>query len=252
MNTECSPSETAKIVTNIVALNSQTHRSLRVEPKSAAIYGDNQRFVPVVIGEFPFLVVHYPILFSKDAETGAFYCGAMLGFDEGENLFLDDKGHDSYRPLNLQRAPFYTVGDDLAIDLDSPRVSPEGSQALFDENGAPSSYLESIMHAMREIRPGVERTKVFIQTLMEHRLIEPIDIKASFDDGSSRQIQGLYSISRDSLKNLPDTTVLDLFRRGYLQLIYYMIASQKQLPVLAQRKNRHILGATATLGSGLS
>lgn len=238
-------------MTNIVALNSQTHRSLRVDPKAAAIYGDNQRFVPVVIGEFPFLVVHYPILFSKDADTGAFYCGAMLGIDERENLFLDDRGHDSYRPLHLQRAPFFAAGDDLAIDLDSPRINAEGGQALFDEGGAPSAYLESIMHAMREIRPGVERTKVFIDTLMKHKLIEPLEIKASFDDGSSRQVQGLYSINRDGLKNLPDATVLELFRRGYLHLIYMMIASQKQIPVLAQRKNRRILDASAALGGNL-
>ena len=54
---------------------------------------------------FPCCVPHYPILFSKDADTGAFFCGAMLGIDEGENLFLKEggAGHEGYRPLNLQR-----------------------------------------------------------------------------------------------------------------------------------------------------
>jgi hypothetical protein len=121
-------------MTNVVVLNSQTHRSLRVQGAASAQLGDNQRFVQVIITEFPHLVLQYPILFSKDADTGAFYCGVMLGFDEGENLFLSDgKGHDGYRPLNLQRMPFYTAGSDLAIDLDHARVGADNGQPLFTD-----------------------------------------------------------------------------------------------------------------------
>ena len=82
--------------------------------------------------------MHYPIFFSKDAETGQFYCGAMLGFDAGENLFLDEHRSGSmYRPLNLQRGPFLTAGSDLAIDLDHPRVAPSGDQAAVHRGGEP-------------------------------------------------------------------------------------------------------------------
>ena len=80
---------------------------LRVNAAPSLELGDNQRFVPVVISEFPSLALCYPILFSKDADTGQFYCGAMLGFDDGENLFIDSQADKStYRPLNLRRAPF--------------------------------------------------------------------------------------------------------------------------------------------------
>ncbi len=77
-------------MSNIVVLDSLSHRKLRVHAQPALQYGDNQRFVAVVVNEFPILALHYPILFSKDADTGQFYCGAMLGFDAGENLFLDE------------------------------------------------------------------------------------------------------------------------------------------------------------------
>ncbi len=79
-------------MTHIVVLNNHAHRTLRVQAEAAAKFGDNQRFVQVVVTEFSLLVTHYPILFSKDAETGAFFCGAMLGIDEGENLFLKEGG----------------------------------------------------------------------------------------------------------------------------------------------------------------
>src|ERR1700739_4977281 len=114
-------------MTQIVPLNNEAHRSITVDGRASAAYGDNQRFVPVVVNEFPLLVIHYPILFSKNAETGQFYCGAMLGFDEGENLFLKEWTRlELYRPLILQRGPFYANGAELAIDLDDPRVRAKG------------------------------------------------------------------------------------------------------------------------------
>jgi hypothetical protein len=229
-------------MTNIVVLNSLTHRDLRVQAEASAKLGDNQRFVPVVIAEFPLLVTHYPILFSKDTETGAFLCGAMLGIDEGENLFLKEgKGHEGYRPLNLQRVPFFVSGDDLAIDLDHVRISAETGQSLFNDKGEPTPYLDSIRAAFQHLKPGTEMTKRFIETLLKLNLLEPVDISLGFDDGTKRNLADLYTVNQDVLRQLPDASVLDLFRRGYLQLIYLLIASLKQIPVLAQKKNDRFL-----------
>ena len=229
-------------MTNIVVLNSLTHRDLRVQAEASAKLGDNQRFVPVVIAEFPLLVTHYPILFSKDSETGAFLCGAMLGIDEGENLFLKEgRGHEGYRPLNLQRVPFFVSGDDLAIDLDHVRVAADTGQSLFNDKGEPTPYLDSIKAAFQHLKPGTEMTKRFIETLLKLNLLEPIDISLGFDDGTKRNLADLYTVNQDVLRKLPDASVLDLFRRGYLQLMYLLIASLKQIPVLAQRKNDRFL-----------
>jgi hypothetical protein len=229
-------------MTNIVVLNNVAHRDVRVQADASAKFGDNQRFVQVVVTEFPLLVTHYPILFSKDTETGAFYCGAMLGIDEGENLFLKkDKGHEGYRPLNLQRMPFFVSGDDLAIDLDHARVAFDTGQSLFNDRGEPTPYLESIKAAFQQLKPGVEMTKRFTETLLKLDLLEPVDVILGFDDGTKRQLADLYTVNQDSLRKLPDASVIELFRRGYLQLIYLLIASLKQIPVLAQKKNDRFL-----------
>jgi hypothetical protein len=220
-------------VTNIVPLNKEAHRTLRVQPTG----GEDKNFVAVVVNEFSHLVLHYPILFSKDPETGAFYCGAMLGIDTGENLFRDE-GTTVYRPLTVQRGPFYIHADELAIDLDHPRVG--GGQPLFTESGEPTAYLKSIMGLFRDLVPGMERTKVFITTLLNLKLIEPMDVDLAFDDGSKRRLEGLYTINGEALRALPDADALDLFKRGYLQLIYLMMASIKQIPALAQKKNNSL------------
>jgi len=235
-------------MTHIVPLNKETHRSLRVDARAAAAYGDNQRFTHVIVNEFPHLVVHYPILFSKDANTGEFYCGVMLGFDEGENLFLEEwRDLEFYRPLGLQRVPFYAHGSDVAIDLDHPRVGVEGGTALFTEFGEPTRYLQSIIWAFQDLSSGITVTRYFIARLLELKLIEPISIEAEFDDGVTRDCAGLYTVNQEALSALPDQVVVELFRRGYLRLMHLMIASLKQFPVLARKKNGRIRRATESL-----
>jgi hypothetical protein len=89
----------------------------------------------------------------------------------------------------------------------------------------------------------MEMTKRFIETLLRLDLLEPIDVVLGFDDGSKRNLADLYTVSQDALRKLPDAAVVELFRRGYLQLIYLLIASLKQIPVLAQKKNDRFLAA---------
>jgi SapC len=236
-------------MTQIVPLNKETYRNLKVDGRAAAAF-DSRRFVQVIVKEFPHLVVHYPILFSKDPQTGQFFCGAMLGFDENENLFLEDwQQREFYRPLYLQRGPFYGNGPELAIDLDDPRVGAENGKPLFTDRGTPTRYLQGIIWAFQDLTSGTEMTKLFIARLLELKLIEPVDVEVEFDDGSMRRCIGLYTIDQDVLSRLPDTVVVELFRRGYLRLIDYMIASLKQVPVMARKKNRRLLKGTEGLAS---
>jgi SapC len=235
-------------MTRIVPLNRETHKSLKVDGRASVAYGDSQHFTHVIVNEFPQLLVHYPILFSKDRNTGEFYCGAMLGLDQGENLFLEEwQDLQFYRPLGLQRVPFYAHGPEVAIDLDHPRVGAECGQALFTEHGQPTRYLQHIIWAFQDLAPGIEVTRHFIARLLELKLIEPVDMEAEFDDGRIINCDGLYTVNQETLSRLPDAVVLELFRRGYMRLIHYMIGSLKQFQVLARKKNGRILQATESL-----
>ena len=236
-------------MTQIVPLNKEQHRNLKVDGRPSAAYGDNQHFVQVIVDEFSHLLVHYPILFGKQRETGQLFCGVMLGFIEGENQFLDEwrREPEFYRPLSLQRAPFFAHGPELAIDLDDPRVDAEGGKPLFTEQGQPSRYLQHIIWAFQDLHPGIERTKIFIARLLELNLIEPIDIEVEFEDGTLRHCEGLYTINQDVLTRIPDAVAIELFRRGYLALIHMMIASLKQVRVMARTKNARLLEKTQGL-----
>ena len=90
-------------------------------------------------------------------------------------------------------------------------------------------------------------TRHFIARLIELKLIEPIDMEAEFDDGRIVNCDGLYTVNQDTLSRLPDAAVVELFRRGYMRLIHYMIASLKQFQVLARKKNARLLKSTEGL-----
>ncbi len=119
--------------------------------------------------------------------------------------------------------------------------------AVFDADGKPTAYLESVIASFRDLRAGQVQARVFIETLLEHDLVEAVDLDIAFDDGAHHHIRGLYTINRQSLDGLGDAVVVELFRRGYLLLIHAMLVSQKQLPSLIERRNARKLRASAGL-----
>lgn len=233
----------------IVILSSQAHRELRLARRAPS--QDAQRFVPVVLGEFSRLATQCPIFLSKDADTGSFYFGAMLGFEEGENLLAAEwEALQGYRPLNLRRRPFFVSGDQLAIDLDDPAVGAAGDP-LFEADGAPSARLQAVREAFNELRSGMEATRALVDDLVRLRLITPIEIDLAFDDGVQLQLEDLYTIDQDALRALPDPLVLEWFQNGRMFLVHTLVLSVRQVTALANRRNRagaSPLGAAA--GSG--
>ncbi len=119
--------------------------------------------------------------------------------------------------------------------------------AVFDADGQPTAYLESVIASFRDLRAGQEQSRAFIDTLLNHDLLEAVDLDIAFDDGGHHHIRGLYMINRQNLDALGDAVVVELFRRGYLLLIHAMLVSQKQLPALIERRRERKLRASAGL-----
>jgi hypothetical protein len=232
-------------VARIETLHSETHRQVRVRTRAGLTCSDDRPFVPVVASEFPKLAVHYPILLAKSEENGAFFAGAMLGIEAGEDLLhTDSRSGAFYRPLDQRRGPFYTIGDDLAIDMDHPLVGLDDGELLFDTGRQPTSFLRGVQSVVTKLQYGLEETSKFIETLLALRLVEPVDISLRFDDGRQHRLDGLYTVSSDRLHALEDADVLRLFRDGHLRLAYLMISSLEQIPVLARLHNQRLpLGA---------
>jgi hypothetical protein len=220
-------------------LNPQDHGQLRLRPRS----GSDPHFVQIVASEFAAAAVSSPILLTKDPEKGSFYAGAMFGFKSAEPALKSAAERGGFEPLSLQREGFFTTGESIVIDRDCPRFSDSDGDPLFDESQQPSPRLRQMQRVLGQLHAGLEATQAFIQAVVELRAVEPIDISLGFDDGEKLSLQGLYTVSLDSLNALDDAQALRLFRAGYLHLAYIIAGSLNQIGVLAQLRNQRLSDA---------
>lgn len=216
-------------------LDVERHSGLRLDLANAG----QRHFVQVVAEEFPAAATEYPILFTKNPETGAFYAGAVFGLEAGTNLFANEGALPGYRPADLVRQGFFLHDGRIAVAADDPVFVPHG-KPIFDEQGSATPALQQVQHAMHVLDRGLPETDRLLARFVEHRLIEPIDITLDFDDGSRLQLDGLYSVSLDALHNLPDDTALKLFRHGDLQIAYIQAASVHHIRHMARMRNERL------------
>lgn len=218
-------------------LSPEDHGHLRILSGAGSV----PHFVQIVLSEFRAAAATCPVLFTKDATTGEFYAGAMLGFKPGETLRATAAQRAGFEPLNLMRDGFFVSGERIAIDRDNSRFSESDGEALFDEGLQPSSQLRRIQRALGELHEGIGRTQQFIHALTTLKLIEPIDVSLKFDSGEHLSLQGLYTVSMDALRALPDAEVVRLVRAEYLQLACVMNVSLSQISVLAHLRSQRVL-----------
>jgi hypothetical protein len=206
--------------------------------------------VSVIPREFQRLVAHYPIFFTKNAESGRFEPAALLGFQKKENLFFVEGRWDvAYVPLQVQRQPFSLIpraqgSADIAIDMSSPQVQTDAGERLFDDNGQPSKYLQSVTSILSTLVSGSAEGYAFTAKLAELNLIEPVGINIEFVDHSEAKLQGLYWIAAAALKGLSGAQLAELRDRGFLEWLYFQMASVSHVSSLVARKNKLLIGVT--------
>ena len=194
-------------MTNHVLLDNVTHKDLKVDRVFGQDQGDGvnvARVFPVELGR---LQNEYPLFFYKNADTGHFETIALLGFANGENLYLGDSGWDaSCIPLSIERQPFLvglqeqdvdgipTEVPVVHIDLDHPSISQVEGEPVFLPQGGESPYLERITSVLMEIHQGHEISQSYSQLLVGLELIE------SLMEGGGKDM-GAFTPDIDESKN---------------------------------------------------
>ena len=235
----------------IELLNNVDHKDLKVNIDRSAALGDDVWFTPTFPQEFRALQKHYPIVFTKNTETGQFQAVALLGFEVGENLFLDENGWNaSYIPLSVMRQPFLIGFQQaekdgvpikemvISVDMDNPRVSKTEGEPVFLEHGGNTAYLDQVNSILNLIREGFERNSAFIDMLMGMDLLESFVLDVELDDGSEHRMSGFYTINEESLTGLTGDDLVILNNNGHLEPIYMAIASMSNISTLVEIKNK--------------
>lgn len=227
-------------------VNNIDHKDLRIDTRHSATLGDDVGFAATFPAEFRDLQAYYPILFRKDAR-GALSPIALLGFEEGRNLFLDGERWDAhYLPLAIERQPFL-VGRDggdmtVHIDLDNPRVGSTAGQPLFREHGGNTEYLDRIASVLLTLHNGLERVPAFVDALLALDLLESFALDVELDDGSINRLAGYYTINEDRLRGLDAEALGPLHASGHLEPIFMAVASISNFRSLIDRMNRSRAG----------
>jgi hypothetical protein len=236
-------------MTRHVVLDSEAHRDLRIRGGASAELGDAVMACMTVPSEFRRIQNEYPILFRRDLDSGRFSALALLGFENGENLFLEDWRWDArYRPLALSIQPFLIgrakgEGDSqVHIDLEHSRIAGPDEEGVrpFDEHGRPTPYLESIIGGLDELDQGFRVSQDFFAALERYELLEPFSFDVSLRDGSTHRLIGYHLIDEEKLRALEPGAIAELHSAGHLMPVFMALASLSNLAALVERKNRRL------------
>ena len=253
-------------MTNLVAVDNQHHRAIKIDLNKRELHAEALHSIPVVLSEFTHVALQYPIVLTKNVDTGQFVFVALFGFEFGENLFFQEKQWQGfYLPLQLRRQPFF-VGDPaknsdieihnndyvICIDNDSPTIVVENSlaamddiivensQRLFDDNGLDSAYFKETKACLAELLRGEADNKLLLENLQKMDLLTSMSLEITFENNTSTRLKGLYTIDQEKLSKLSDQQLLTLHQLGLLPPIYTMINSLGQINALIALKNQQL------------
>lgn len=236
-------------MTNHAVLDPVKHRDLRVHDETNVELGDGVMACLTVPLEFRRVQTDFPILYRRDLSSGKFAAVALLGFEEGENLFLEDGRWDaSYRPMALAIQPFLVgrpLSDDgptqVHIDLAHPRIaSPGEGIGLFDEVGSPTPYLEKMANLLGDLDSGYAASTDYFAALERYDLLEPLSLDVELNDGAKHRLIGYHIVNEHKFAALDSNALGDLHQTEHLMPMLMAMASLSNLGELARRKNRRM------------
>lgn len=207
-------------------------------------------FVPVVTGEVAQAMHAYPIVFS----AGDAHPIAVMGV-ERENLFVTGGrwAEDAYVPAYVRRYPFGfipTINPDgfvLAIDAAADRLREDGDEgvALFDD-AEPSELTRQALAFCDAFQGQAAATRAFADALVAANLLVDRRADVQLPDGRTLGLEGFQIVDVDQLAALPDETVVEWHRNGWLALVHYHLASLDRFPsLLARRAARAAVAETS-------
>lgn len=224
-----------------VALSNETHKDLKILPKTS-IEGIAERHIaPLMLQEFVTAAPHYPIFFLKNADSNEYNAVAVFGLVEGQNLFIkDDKFEGQYAPAALRAYPFTLAqaSDDqlvLCINEQSDIVSTTEGQALFDAEGKPTEFFDGVNSFFKDFIDANNVSRNITAQIAEMDLFKADGLQYRDGAGAERRVNGFFVIDREKFEALTDEQFLNLRKFGVLPAIYAHFSSLERIGALIAR-----------------
>jgi hypothetical protein len=230
----------------IAPLSFENHKSKKVKSIDSFDFIAKTHMATVMVHEFPKVAPTYPIVFLQDPKNDSFRPVALLGLEEGENLFIQDgKWMASYIPAIIRRYPFVLAkGQEegrftICIDEECEFVNDQEGQDLFTEEGKPSEALERVKKYLQELQQMELFTEAFVAYLSEKNLFTPLNMNLKVGAGV-KNVTGAYMINEERLNSLSGETFEEMRKKNYLAVIYAHLTSLGQMERLVSFKNNTV------------
>ncbi len=227
---------------NVVPLNRERHRSLKLRANRGTGFAAGAHFVPLAAVELYEASRDYPVVFAGSEDATPL---AILGLRDGENLFVDAAGHwahGAYVPVFVRRYPFILsrAGEgstDFAVCVDESYdgLSQTEGTALFDEQGQESELVKNIVKFLQDFLAETERTQRFVARLKALGLLTVQSMQVQDGAGRTYALRDFQMVDENKLKELDNEVLGDLHRAGYLGCIYAHLISLGNVTRFASR-----------------
>jgi hypothetical protein len=224
-----------------VLLDREKHRRRRVRPGTGYAFARKANSLYLAGAEFGEACKEYPIVFTRGANNKVVPV-LMLGLRSRENLFVndDDSWDARYVPAFVRRYPFVLAelpGQSLAVCIDEayPGVNEQEGEPLFDEKGQDTPFLKNALEFLTQYQREYLRTEAFCDRLDQAGVLTEMNARANLVDGRSFTVNGLLVVDEKKLLELPDATVLPMFRNGELHLVSMHLLSLSNMHKLVDK-----------------
>jgi hypothetical protein len=226
-------------------LNTTQHAKYRIRGLNQAPQFGKAHAVPATVEEFALLQRHYPIVFSVGDNPVPL---ALMGLNEGINVFLDDNGRTEdthlYIPAYLRRYPFLLArlqpdSDELSLCFD-PKSGAVGEfdegEALFDGD-QPSDACKAVLQFCEQFETAGQRTGAFVTELKKSGLL--MDGEVAIQPQGAEQpfvYRGFQMVDEEKVRELRGDELRRMNQNGMLPLIFAHLFSLSHIRDLFARQ----------------
>jgi hypothetical protein len=235
---------------DLMPLNSRDHGAWRTRTTDKAKWLVNQHAVPLTVEEFPQAQRNFPIVFSSGENPVPL---ALMGLNEGVNVFVDDEGGVTgpvYVPAYARRYPFMLAklnpeAEELSLCFDPTTdligAFDEGLE-LF-EGETPTEACKQTLNFCEQFEIAGQKTQAFIDELTKNKLLMDGEV-AIQQEGKEQPFiyRGFQMVDENKLRELRGDVLRQWAQSGMLGLIYAHLFSLELM--------RDIFGKQLELGKG--
>jgi len=224
-------------------LNKIEHKNKSIRDVKDFLYSKELINAPIALSEFFEACKNYPIFFAKDKDN-KWFASVLLGYKQGENLFIDEKGvwkELHYIPAFVRTYPFILVNQenqkDLVIAIEKDFLTDEENpKKLFDTEGNNSEFLNSALNFLNQYYADSISTTQFIKQLEDWELLEEKIATVVNNKGEKFNLNGFFVINEEKLKHLSKKKKDDICAKNAYSLITAHLISLSNIQKLGAIK----------------